>query len=353
MARLALLVAIVAALGGAAEAAYDPLDAPAKPSELVQRRLISSLARAGDQSVVAVGQRGHVLRSTDGGKTWMQGKVPVSADLTAVQFVDGRTGHAVGHDGVVLRTEDGGSTWKRVLDGRTANAVVLDYMQRKVEGGGSDEDRRLLVEAKRNAELGPDKPFLDLWFDNANEGFVVGAYGLILRTHDGGKSWQPWFDRTENPKLLNLYAIRPADGGLYVAGEAGLLMKLDAASQRFKALPSEYKGSYFGVLGTPNGVLAFGMRGTVVVSRDEGKTWRTVSTGLTASVTAGDVDPGGRIVLVDQSGGVVLSTDGGTRFVRVEVASPLPLAAVAFTPDGAVVGGPRGLRAIAFARDNQ
>lgn len=353
MARIALIVAFMAALGGAVEAAYDPLDAAAKGSELAQRRLITSLARAGEQSVVAVGQRGHVLRSADGGKTWVQGNVPVSSDLTAVQFVDGRIGHAVGHDGVVLRTEDGGATWTRVLEGRAANAVILSYMQSKADRTGSDDDRRLLVEAKRSAELGPDKPFLDLWFDNANEGFVVGAYGLMLRTTDGGKSWQPWLDRTDNPKLLNLYAIRPAEGGLYVAGEAGLLMKLDVASQRFKALPSDYRGSYFGVLGTPNGVLAFGMRGTVVISRDEGKTWQAVSTGLVASVTAGDVDSGGRVVLVDQSGGVALSTDGGNRFARVDVKSPLPMAAVAFTPEGVVVGGARGLRAIALARDNQ
>lgn len=351
MPRLTLLVAAALLLGGSAHAATDPLATPARPSELAQRRLITSLARAGDQAVVAVGQRGHALRSVDGGKTWVQGKVPVASDLASVQFVDARIGHAVGQDGVVLRTEDGGVSWTRVLDGRTANALLLKHMQQKVDAGGSEDDRKLLTESKRNLELGPDKPFLDLWFANANTGFVVGAYNLIFQTLDGGKTWLPWFDRTDNPKLLNLYAIRPANGSLFVAGEGGLLMKLDPTTQRFKALPSEYNGSYFGVIGTSSGVIAFGMRGHAFISHDDGQHWTALVTGLTGSITAGDVGADGRVVLVDQAGGVALSTDRGATFTRAAVPVLMPLAAVALTPEGAVLGGPRGLRPLALSKD--
>ena len=35
-------------------------------------------------------------------------------------------------------------------------------------------------------------PFLDVLFSDASEGFVIGAFGLVLRTRDGGKSWEPW-----------------------------------------------------------------------------------------------------------------------------------------------------------------
>jgi photosystem II stability/assembly factor-like uncharacterized protein len=140
---------------------------------------------------------------------------------------------------------------------------------------------------------------------------------------------------------------------LYIAGEGGLLLKLDTAAQRFKALPSDYKGSYFGVLGTRAGVLAFGMRGNAFVSRDEGKSWRALATGLAASITAGDVGTDGRVVLVDQAGGVALSVDGGDTFSRLGVQPPMALAAVLVTPGGAVVGGPRGLRAIETAKDKR
>lgn len=341
-------LAACAVLGcSAAKAVGDTADTPAAASALAGKRLITGLARAGD-ALVAVGQRGHALRSTDGGRSWTQALAPVSSDLAAVQFVDARIGHAVGHDGVVLRSEDGGANWTRVLDGRAANRLVLDHMQRKVAAGGSAEDRQLLDEAKRNAELGPDKPLLDLWFGSASEGFVVGAYNLIFRTTDGGKSWQPWFDRSDNPKLLNLYAIRPALGSLVIAGEAGLLLKLDTATQRFQAMPSDYKGSFFGVLGTPAGALAFGMRGNAQLNAGGG--WQPLRSGLAASITAGDV-AGERVLLVDQAGGVVLSRDGGRQFARIDAGAPAPLAAAVLTADAAVLGGPRGLRRVELPKD--
>ena len=352
MAGYAYLVAAALCLSGSALAADDPLDLPAQASEFAQRRLITAIAPAGDQALVAVGQRGHVLRSGDGGKSWLQAKVPVSSDLTAVQFVDARVGYATGHDGVVLRSDDGGASWTRVLDGRTANKLLLESMQRLVAAGGGEAQKKLLEEARRDVDLGPDKPFLDLWFANANEGFIVGAYNLIFHTADGGKSWQSWFDRTDNPKLLSLYAIRSAGKALYIVGESGLLLKLDPGAERFHALSGDYKGSYFGVLGTRAGVLAFGMRGNAFLSHDEGQSWQPVASGLAASITAGAAADDGRVVLVDQSGNVATSRDGGVTFSRVVVQAPMPLAAVAVTGTGTLMlGGPRGLRTLDIAKD--
>jgi hypothetical protein len=119
----------------------------------------------------------------------------------------------------VLGTRDGGHGWTRLLDGRQANKRVLEHMQgRAAATDAGDDDRKLLAEAQRNADAGPDKPFLDLCFVNANEGFVVGAYGLILRTADGGKTWEPWFDRATTRPSLNLtQSARDCDP---IAGEA-------------------------------------------------------------------------------------------------------------------------------------
>jgi len=351
MRHLPMLIVALAALAGPACAGpgTDLTDTPARTSALASQRLITALGRAGDTDLVAVGQRGHVLRSADAGRNWVQAQVPSSSDLAGVQFVDAKVGHAVGHDGVVLRSEDGGRSWARVLDGRTANRLVLEQMQRQVDASGSEADRRLLAEAQRNAEAGPDKPFLDLWFSSATEGFVVGAYNLVFQTTDGGKTWLPWFDRTDNPKLLNLYAIRPAAGSLVIAGEAGLLLRLDPATRRFTALDSPYKGSWFGLVGLPGlpnvseAVLAFGMRGHAFLSNDQGRTWRAVATLLTGSITAGDVAPDGRVLLVDQAGKLSVSADRGQSFTLQRGTDTAPLSSVVATRDAIVAGGPRGL----------
>src|SRR5262249_10155931 len=148
----------------------------------------------------------------------------------------------------------------------------------------SAELKPLLEDAKRYKDQGADKPFLDVWFADENTGYVVGAYNLIFKTTDGGKNWQPWFDRTDNPKLFNLYSIRPAANGLYIAGEGGLVLKLDSDAQRFRALEVAYKGSFFGVTGGRDSVLVYGLRGNVFRSDDAGRTWNKVDAGLAATV---------------------------------------------------------------------
>jgi len=345
-----MLLAALCATGGAGPGtawAIEPLDRPARTSALADQRLITGMARAG-QRIVAVGQRGHVVYSGDGGRHWMQAPVPVSSDLTAVSFVDANVGYATGHDGMVLGTRDGGLSWTRLLDGRQANALVHEHMKRRAAApDASDDDRKLFVEAQRNVDAGPDKPFLDLWFDSANEGFVIGAYGLVLYTADSGKTWEPWFDRIDNPGLLNLYAIRSVRGALYIAGEGGLMLKLDREARRFRALPSPYKGSLFGLAATSAGVLAFGMRGNAFLSADEGGSWAPVKTGLAASIVGSAVGADGTLVLVDQGGGIATSGDGGRNFSASPVRSQVPVAAVTLSgKTELVVGGPRGLRTI-------
>ncbi|MGJ7512066.1 WD40/YVTN/BNR-like repeat-containing protein [Variovorax sp. GT1P44] len=348
MQRRSMLLAALGALaapGGVR--AGEVLEQPARSSALADQRLITGIARAGER-LVAVGQRGHIVHSNDGGRVWVQAMVPVSSDLTAVSFVDAQVGYAAGHDGVVLGTRDGGLSWTRLLDGRQANKLVLEHMKRRVAAPeASDADRKLLDEAQRNADAGPDKPFLDLSFTTVNEGFVVGAYGLVLRTADGGKTWESWFDRIDNPGLLNLYAIRTARGSTYIAGEGGLLLKLDAGSARFTTLTSPYKGSLFGLVATGAGMLAFGMRGNAFLSGDEGATWSPVKTGLGASIVSSSVSAGGVLALIDQGGGIAISGDGGHTFATSPSRSQMPLAAVAFSGSTALVlGGPRGLRTI-------
>jgi photosystem II stability/assembly factor-like uncharacterized protein len=329
----------------------DPLDVPAQMSPLASKSLLQSVARAGDR-LVAVGQRGHVVFSVDGGATWKQGSVPVSSDLTSVFFINDKRGWAVGHDGVILNTADAGVTWTLQLDGRKANEQLLAAMERKAAAEPSSADAKaLLAEAQRYKDQGADKPFLDIWFADENNGYAVGAYNLIVHTTDGGKTWEPQFDRTENPKFFNLYAIRPAAGGLFIAGEGGLVLKLDAATQRFKAQDVPYKGSFFGVVDAGPAVLVFGLRGNVFRSDDGGKTWAKIDAGLAAAVVgATRTAPNGNVVLADAGGRAVVSDDAGRIFTKLPLANAMPLTGIADAGDGRLaLVGPRGVAVTAIA----
>ena len=331
-ASIALAFATSSAFAGAFK---DPLEVAAQSSPLAAKSLLQAVTRAGD-NLVAVGQRGHILMSKDLGKTWQQAAVPVSSDLTAVHFVNARKGWAVGHDGVILATEDGGLTWKLQLDGKRANQALVDDLSRKPE---TEATKALLVEARRNIDQGADKPFLDVWFADEKTGYAVGAYNLIFRTDDGGATWTPWFDRTDNPKLLNLYAIRPAAGTLFIAGESGMVLKLDAAAQRFRALDTAYSGTLFGVTGDASSVIVYGLRGNAFRSDDGGKTWKRADTSLPTSIVA-SVAADNAIVLSDLGGRMSRTSDGGRTWEPLKIPAAMMVAGIADAGNGqfALVG---------------
>lgn len=327
----------------------DPLQRPARSSALVSQRLITALASAGPQRLIAAGQRGHIVWSDDAGQHWTQSEVPLSSDVTAVQFLDAQQGYAVGHDGVVLGSSDRGQHWRKLFDGNAANLLVLEQLKQLP---ASTTREHLINEAQRNLESGSDKPLLDLYFTSAQEGFVVGAYNLIFQTKDGGKSWQSWYERTDNgDKLLNLNAIRAHQGRLFIAGEAGLLLRQDGATQRFVRLDTGYQGSFFGLLDTGDALIAHGMRGNAVISRDAGNSWTPLKTGLQGSITASAKASDGSLWLADQNGAVSVSRDGGSSFKPVRLTGSVPLAAIHVTPTTLILAGARGLRSTPLPKE--
>ncbi len=325
----ALLLPGWATAQSAAGAQISLLEQPALHSAKAPRAVLLALTRAGDR-LVAVGERGIILLSDDSGATWRQAQVPASVSLTSVQFVDAQQGWAVGHLGVVLHSADGGETWNKQLDGIQAAQLALKAAQQR-------GDAKLLKAAEWLVADGPDKPFLDLYFSDRQHGYVVGAYGLILRTSDGGSSWQAWMGQVDNPEGLNLYAIRAQGEQLFIAGERGLLLRSSDGGQTFEALESPYEGSFFGLLASRSGgLLAYGLRGNAWWSSDQGDSWQQLETGVESALAAGLELNDGRLLLASQSGELLLSADGGTQFEHRRTHQGATVAAVAQAADGSL-----------------
>lgn len=307
---------------------FEALTTRALPSSKAAGSAMLALARAG-QRLIAVGERGIVLLSDDDGRTWQQAQVPVSVTLTAVQFVDSRMGWAVGHLGVVLHTADAGLTWALQLDGQRAAALAA---KAELDAG------KVRGTAQQLIDDGPDKPFLDLCFENERVGWVVGAYNLACRTEDGGRSWQSTMHRLPNSKGLHLYAMRKIGAALYIAGEQGLLLRSTDQGDHFEALPTPSKGTYFGLVAGPqNQLLLYGLRGRAFLSADAAATWTEVDTGTRASLSAGTALANGGLLLASQAGELMLSRDGGKTFKPLPNRQPLPFTALFETGAGKLV----------------
>ena len=151
-------------------------------------------------------------------------------------------------------SDDKGVTWKKQLDGWQVIEILKKQAKELAASAPAQQD--LVLELERIAEQGADKPFLDVWFENDKTGFVVGAFGLIFQTKDGGKTWQSLIHQTDNKGFLHLYAVQGHRGSVFVAGEQGTLLKQSADSSAFVALNSPYKGSFFGLLSASDVLLA-------------------------------------------------------------------------------------------------
>ena len=295
--------------------------------------------RAGNRLVV-VAERGIILLSDDNGKSWRQASTPASVSLLALQFVTDQIGWAVGHFGVVLHTEDGGLTWTRQLDGKQAAQRMSDDAQSRLQqhDGNPDVLQKRLAEAQRAVAEGPDKPFLDLYFENERVGYVVGAYNWIFRTDDGGRSWQPWQSHVDNPGGFHLYAIRPAGSALFLVGEQGLLLRSLDGGANFSKMPSPYNGTYFGLLTLADGgLLAYGLRGSAFRSDDQGAHWSKVDSASQNALSAALMLQDGAVLLVSQAGEMVLSKDGGRSFQPQKIPNSKPFTGIAQAADGTIV----------------
>jgi photosystem II stability/assembly factor-like uncharacterized protein len=267
--------------------------APAQDEEAPENSIQAPLAArslkldavAVDGGLVAVGHRGHILISSDGGETWQQADVPTRATLTGVDFYDRNLGWVVGHDSVILRTEDGGVTWERVY--------------------WAPED---------------EAPFFDVWFSDAENGIAIGAYGSYYTTSDGGTTWS--FEPIGDTDWHLHQIARAADGRLYMAAEAGMAYRSDDGGETWTELLTPYQGSFFGVLPLEGDVvLLFGLRGHLFRSEDAGETWEEIETGTVAMLTSGITLADGTIVITGLGGIVLVSSDGGRTFEIIEQSS--------------------------------
>ncbi|MCG8516558.1 WD40/YVTN/BNR-like repeat-containing protein [Marinobacter sp. CA1] len=317
----------------AAFALADVIETPARETSLAPSQLLTDAATAGDR-IIAVGERGHIIVSDDEGANWSQGQVPVSVTLTGVDFPTANEGWVVGHSGVVLHSDDRGDTWsvqltgigaaKLAIEGKEARAEALEarIAEAPEEEKGDlewalDDLLFSLDNLRADLDIGPVNPLLDVWFENDQHGFVVGAYGMILRTRDGGETWQDWSGQLENPTGFHLNAITRITGGaLVIVGEAGQIHVSVDNGETWELRTSPYEGSLFGVISTGqvNEILAFGLRGNILLSTDLGKSWKIVPNDAKATLNDGAVAEDGRITLVGNGGAVLVSGNGAESF---------------------------------------
>src|SRR5262245_49746940 len=177
----------------------------------------------------AVGAAGLVIRTFDRGLTWQQFRIPTAFSLQSVAFTGTLDGWAVGTGGVIAGTHDRGVTWFIVPSITTQNleAVWRNGSATAWAVGSQGVTPRTTATPDSVAwellNAGFTRQLEGIHYPTDLIGYAVGfdAGGAVLRTDDGGVTWQAQSSRT-SIRLNDVYFVDALRG--WAVGRSGVII---------------------------------------------------------------------------------------------------------------------------------
>ena len=260
-------------------------------------------------------QEGEVLKTTDGGATWTV-KTPVPGTTAAgagspktmasFDFISETTGFVVGQNGLIYKTTDGALTWSAAISIGVGSTTGQNPITRYLNS---------------------------IRFYDSNTGFILGNLGTVIKTTDGGTTWNriineptsaTGFPNTSSHyyfgSIIDATTLRIAPA-FYTMG---LLSGTTLTAATNITTNSTYYGAYF--FDANNGYVV-GYRGNntyadILKTTDGGTTWtQTINTGANnttagttlRSVTFTDTNNG---IAVGLLGSVYETSDAGNSWTK-------------------------------------
>jgi len=224
-----------------------------------------------------VGDRGTVLITENGGKTWSLSKWG-NLRLNKIHMITAERGFTVSDSGIVLKTEDGGKEWQVVFGGDPStsyksiafnqNAGIITGSRGKIlytGDYGATWTPKTVNEAKRKNRL-PD--LNTVYFPDRNNVWIAGNDGIILHSSDRGLSWSQ-----SNFKEYNFYSmlfLNSNEG--YIAGENGMIIRTINGGETWRSekIPSNKVST---LLLTDDKIWAAGNAGSIQYSAAGAHSW--------------------------------------------------------------------------------
>lgn len=275
---------------------------------------ILSLVPGPQGAVLASGPMSSFLRSSDGGRRWqVQQPVADAGEGYFRQVLADRSGKTlllVGSPGRVMRSPDGGRSWLRsdvsggderiVAAASPADGVFLLLCNDGRLFASSDAGQTW----KTMAQFGIAPA--GLFVDDSGRDLWVMAPGRLFFSHDGGQAWGV----LETPAMTAGWMMRTRAGSLLAVGNDGAIMRSADGGKRWNRVQSGLRASLRKPLESPDGrsIYVPGRDGSLLVSGDDGLSWRQLFTGTKAHINRLWLSADGKVLLAS-----------GERIVRISL----------------------------------
>jgi len=282
-----------------------------------------------------VGHNGLIFMTDDGGTTWYDQSINISSDFFGVSFIDPQIGWTVGGSGIVAKTINGGQNWTYSgLDGilQLLSVSFVDSSRgwiagmdmnwrgiilRTVDGGNSWD----------NIYTTQEETFMrDIYFIDNDHGWSCTNTGMIYSTNNGGDSWNIYEGDTK-PHLRSVHFTSGGNG--WVAGDDGEMFKStdygvswDRVSHGTRPI---IKDLYFQ---NQNDGWAATLDGSLLETENSGRTWQEYAIDSnsyfrTIQFISDDIGwTAGSYLIGGIQGGIIFKTiDGGSSWNFVQLPS--------------------------------
>jgi photosystem II stability/assembly factor-like uncharacterized protein/LmbE family N-acetylglucosaminyl deacetylase len=238
--------------------------------------------------------RGVLLRTRDGGRSWAQDKGLMLPSLRRVRFLTGNLGWAYGESSAlfpsgVFVTDDAGRTWAPLEGPDAPGWLAADFVD---PYSGAIAGRRGSMAAIRRRGLQPART-PDFGLRGLNrmkltgeiEGWLVGDGGLVLTTRDLGLSWQlaPGDPSAVVGNDFDWQALEVRGARIWIAGSPGTkVLFSDDAGKNWQAFETGQNLPLYALTFVDNlHGWAVGAMGTILATTDGGQTWQRQHSGGT------------------------------------------------------------------------